>query len=77
MQFSHGVYDNGAGSVILMELARHYKQNPPKRNLTFCWYGSEECGLLGSKAYVAAHKDELKDVQLMVNVDVARSGSGR
>ena len=71
VQFSHGVYDNGAGSVILMELARHYKQNPPKRNLTFCWYGSEECGLLGSKAYVAAHKDELKDVQLMINVDVA------
>ena len=69
--FSHGVYDNGAGSVILMELARHYKQNPPKRNLTFCWYGSEEVGLLGSKAYVAAHKDELKDVQLMINVDVA------
>lgn len=47
--FSHGVYDNGAGSVILMELARHYKENPPKRNLTFCWYGSEEVGLLGSK----------------------------
>ena len=71
VEFSHGVYDNGAGSAILMELARHYKQNPPKRNLTFCWYGSEEVGLLGSKAYVAAHKDELKDVQLMINVDVA------
>ncbi len=74
--FSHGVYDNGAGSVILMELARHYKENPPKRNLTFCWYGSEEVGLLGSKAYVAAHKDELKDVQLMINVDVAGSVLG-
>ena len=48
VEFSHGVYDNGAGSAILMELARHYKQNPPKRNLTFCWYGSEEVGLLGS-----------------------------
>lgn len=74
--FSHGVYDNGAGSVILMELARHYKENPAKRNLTFCWYGSEEVGLLGSKAYVAAHKDELKDVRLMINVDVAGSVLG-
>ena len=27
VEFSHGVYDNGAGSAILMELARHYKQN--------------------------------------------------
>ena len=67
VEFSHGVYDNGAGSAILMELARHYKQNPPKRNLTFCWYGSEEVGLLGSKAYVAAHNDQRRR---------SRSGSG-
>ena len=69
--FSHGVYDNGAGAVIVMELARHFSQAPHKRDLTFCLYGSEEVGLLGSKAYVAAHKDEMKDIQLMVNIDVA------
>ena len=69
--FSHGVYDNGAGSVIIMELMRYFKENQPKRNMKFCWYGSEERGLLGSKAYVATHKEELKDVVLMVNVDVA------
>ena len=69
--FSHGVYDNGAGSVIIMELMRYFKENQPKRSIKFCWYGSEERGLLGSKAYVATHKEELKDVVLMVNVDVA------
>lgn len=69
--FSHGVYDNGAGSVIIMELMRYFKENQPKRSMKFCWYGSEERGLLGSKAYVATHKEELKDVVLMVNVDVA------
>ena len=69
--FSHGVYDNGAGSVIIMELMRYFKENQPKRSMKFCWYGSEERGLLGSKAYVATHKEELKDVVLMINVDVA------
>lgn len=69
--FSHGVYDNGAGSVILMELLRYFVANPPKRNLRFCWFGSEERGLLGSKAYVAAHEEELKNIRLMINVDVA------
>ena len=69
--FSHGVYDNGAGSVIIMELMRYFEENQPKRSMKFCWYGSEERGLLGSKAYVATHKEELKDVVLMVNVDVA------
>lgn len=75
--FSTGVYDNGAGSVIIMELLRHFKENPPMRTLKFMWYGSEEIGLLGSKAYLKAHKEELKKHLLMINVDVAASVLGR
>lgn len=75
--FSHGVYDNGAGSVIIMELLRYFKEHPVKRDLRFCWFGSEERGLLGSKAYVAAHEAEMKDVALMINVDVAAPVLGR
>ncbi|MGI6255087.1 MAG: M28 family peptidase [Acutalibacter sp.] len=70
VEFSKGVYDNGAGSVINMEVLRYFKENPPKRTLKFMWYGSEEIGLEGSWAYVKAHKDELKHHQLMINVDV-------
>ncbi len=68
--YSKGVYDNGAGSVINMEVLRYFKENPPKRTLKFMWYGSEEIGLEGSWAYVKGHKDELKDHLLMINVDV-------
>lgn len=68
--FSTGVYDNGAGSVINMEILRYFKENPPKRTIKFMWYGSEEIGLEGSWAYVKGHKDELKDHLLMINVDV-------
>ncbi len=70
VQFSTGVYDNGAGSVINMELLRYFKENPPRRTVKFVWYGSEEIGLEGSWAFVKAHKDELKDHVLMINVDV-------
>ncbi|QSX05577.1 Zn-dependent exopeptidase M28 [Sedimentibacter sp. zth1] len=69
--FSRGVYDNGAGSVIIMELLRYFKENQPKRNLKFIWFGSEERGLLGSKYYTSIHEDELKNVVMTVNVDMA------
>jgi aminopeptidase YwaD len=71
--FSTGVYDNGAGSVIIMELLRHFKENPPIRTVKFIWYGSEEVGLLGSQAYLKAHEEELKKHLLMINVDVGGS----
>lgn len=75
--FSTGVYDNGAGSVIIMELLRYFKENPPIRTLKFVWYGSEEVGLLGSKAYLKAHEEELEKHLLMINADVGGSIIGR
>ena len=68
--FSTGVYDNGAGSVINLEILRWFQENPPVRTVKFMWYGSEEIGLEGSWAYVKGHKDELADHKLMINVDV-------
>ncbi len=70
-EFSKGVYDNASGCVLLMELLRHFKDNPPKRTIVFNWYGSEEMGLLGSKAFVSSHADEMDKHIFMVNVDVA------
>ena len=63
--FSSGVHDNLSGSVIVLELLRYFAAHPPRRTLRFCWFGSEEQGLLGSKAYVKAHADELKDCVAM------------
>lgn len=75
--FSTGVYDNGAGSVINLEILRWFKENPPARTVKFMWYGSEEIGLEGSWAYVKGHKDELADHKLMINVDVGGPVLGR
>ncbi len=71
VQTSTGVYDNGAGSVILMELLRSFALHRPRRTLRFIWCGSEERGLLGSHAYVQQHREQLDAVRLNINVDVA------
>ncbi len=75
--YSSGAYDNGAGSVAIMDVLKHFVKNQPKRTVRFCWFGSEEVGLLGSKAYVEQHKDELDEVLFGINVDVAAAVIGR
>lgn len=77
VRYSTGVYDNGAGSVINMEAYRYFMENKPKRTLKFIWCGSEERGLLGSKAYVKAHDEELKNIKFNINCDVAGPVLGR
>lgn len=77
VHFSTGVYDNMSGSVIIMEIMKYFAAHRPARTLKFNWYGSEEQGLLGSKAWVAAHKDELDKHMLMINVDVAAATLGQ
>lgn len=69
--FSKGIYDNATGTTTIMQMLDYFVKNPPKRTLRFIWCGSEECGLLGSKAYVAAHKEEIeKNCKLNINVDM-------
>ena len=77
VHFSTGVYDNMSGSVINMELLRYFAAHPPLRTVRFNWYGSEEQGLLGSKAWVKAHQDEMDRHVLMINVDVAAATLGQ
>ena len=67
-QAGHVTLPSGDGSVIIMELLKYFAEHKPARTLKFNWYGSEEQGLLGSKAWTAAHADELDKHVLMVNV---------
>ena len=67
---SLGAYDNMSGSIALIGIAEYFKNKPHKYGITLVFCGSEERGLLGSKAYVEAHKDELDKMLLNVNVDM-------
>ena len=67
---SQGAYDNMSGSIGILGMAEHFSKNLHKYSLRFVWCGSEERGLLGSKAYVSAHESELDKVVLNINLDM-------
>ena len=67
---SQGSYDNMSGSIGLLYIAEKLAAKPHRYGMRFILCGSEERGLLGSKAYVAAHEEELKDFALCINLDM-------
>jgi len=71
-----GTTDNGTGSMVVMEAARTLaKLNVrPRRTIRFILFTGEEQGLIGSKEYVKAHKEELGKVSGALIHD---SGTGR
>jgi carboxypeptidase Q len=71
-----GTTDNGTGSMVILEAARALQKSglQPKRTIRFVLFSGEEQGLNGSRAYVAAHKDELPKFSAALIHDV---GTGR
>ena len=67
---SQGAYDNMSGAVGLLGIAEAFAKKPQRYGLRFIWCGSEERGLLGSKAYTQSHEEELKNVALNINLDM-------
>ena len=66
---SQGAYDNMSGSVGILGIAEHFAKKPHRYGLRFIWCGSEERGLLGSKAY-CANEENLKNCVLNINLDM-------
>lgn len=61
---SQGTTDNGTGSAVTLEAARLLMAAGarPKRTIRFILWTGEEQGLLGSRAYVEQHADELERI---------------
>lgn len=66
---SQGAYDNMSGSLGILGIAEHFVAHPYHYGLRFIWCGSEERGLLGSKAY-CADEEKLKNCVLNINLDM-------
>lgn len=71
-----GAIDDGAGVAIAAAAARLVAEvaGKPKRTLRVVFWGSEERGLVGAKAYVAAHEKDLDRIVLAGESDF---GAGR
>ncbi len=65
-----GSWDNATGAATLMALYKHFLKHPARRTLRFIWCGSEEQGLLGSKAWIERHEELLPEVKFCFNFDM-------
>lgn len=73
---SQGAYDNMSGAIGLLALAEYFSRHPHRYSLRFLWCGSEERGLLGSKAY-CREEENLKNCVLNINLDMIGCIMGR
>src|SRR5262249_12551574 len=71
-----GGTDNGTGAIAVLEAARILVASgaKPSRTIRFVLFSGEEQGLLGSQAYVDAHKKEMDRIQAVLVLD---NGTGR
>jgi hypothetical protein len=67
-----GAEDNASGVAVALEIAAALAARPTKlgRSVLFAFFGAEEIGLFGSRAFVKKPPVALRDVVAMVNVDM-------
>ncbi|HXC16428.1 MAG TPA: M20/M25/M40 family metallo-hydrolase [Holophagaceae bacterium] len=71
-----GALDNGCNAAMVVELARLFRAGDlhPRRTVRFVLFGGEEQGMLGSRAYAAAHRGEMDHIRAVLIYD---EGLGR
>jgi Zn-dependent M28 family amino/carboxypeptidase len=71
-----GINDNGSGSALVLEVARQARRLGfrPARGLRFAFWGAEELGLVGSRAYVDnLSPGERQQLSAVLNFDMVGS----
>ena len=74
---SHGSYDNMSGCVGILGVLDALKDQELNYGLRLIFCGSEERGLLGSKAWVRDHEAELPKLALDINLDMIGTWLGK
>ena len=66
----YGANDNASGTAMLLNLMRHYRQNPPEHSIVFIFFDAEENNLLGSFFYADNPLLPLEDIIYFVELDM-------
>ena len=70
--------ESAGGIAAMLELARQFKQNPPKRTVIFVACGAHFLGMQGARTYVDQHLDDWRPVSGMDTLSHSVSqGAGR
>ncbi|MCB0395732.1 MAG: M28 family peptidase [Flavobacteriales bacterium] len=69
-----GANDNASGIAMLLNLAKHYSENPPRFSMLFIAFSGEEAGLVGSKHYTEHPVIPLQKIRFLLNFDISGTG---
>jgi aminopeptidase YwaD len=69
-----GANDNASGISLLLNLAKHYSQNPQPYTIVFICFSGEEAGLIGSKYFSEHPLIPLEKMRFLINIDLAGTG---
>lgn len=76
-QIYNGADDNASGTVALLALARHLRDNPPRHTVVIALLDAEEIGLRGARAFLEDPPVARERIGLNVNLDmVGRNAAG-
>ncbi len=67
---SPGADDNASGVAVLLELARRWRAEPPRRPVWLVAFDQEEEGLLGSRTLARRLRAEGRSLHLMVSLEM-------
>lgn len=65
----NGARDNAVGTVALLNAAKFFAENPPKRSIILCAWTAEEKGLLGSSYFADNPLVPLEKIVFNLNID--------
>ncbi len=69
-----GANDNASGTAMLLNMAKHYAENPPAYTTVFIAFGGEEVGLLGSQYYIKNELFPTDKIRFLLNTDIVGTG---
>ena len=67
----NGARDNAVGTVAIINAAKYFAENPPKRSILLCAWTAEEKGLLGSAHFANYPLLPLNQIIYNLNIDNA------
>lgn len=67
---SVGTYDNMSGALSALAIGEYFTTHAHRYGIRVILFGSEERGLLGSKAYVKDHPEDIAKMVLNINIDM-------
>ena len=67
---ANGANDNASGTTAVLELAKYFAENPPKRSVLFTLFSAEEMGLVGARELAKRLRAQEIDLYTMFNIEM-------